>query len=106
MPKPKLLQDAATQTKTFSSGCTLLDCALGGGWAENRVANIVGDKSTGKTLLAIEAAANFHDKYPGSPIFYYEAEAAFDERYAAELGFPVESVHRPYKYIDTVEDFY
>lgn len=76
----------------FSSGCQLLDCALGGGWAEGRFLNLVGDKSTGKTLLAIEACANFARKYPKGLITYLEAEAAFDEDYAESLGFPVERV--------------
>lgn len=43
--------------KTFSTGCVLLDSALGGGWPYGRMVNVVGDKSTGKTLLAIEACA-------------------------------------------------
>jgi len=37
----------------FSSGCVLLDMALGGGYAQGRVINVVGDKSTGKTLLSL-----------------------------------------------------
>jgi RecA/RadA recombinase len=45
----------------ISSGSTVLNLALsqrgaGGGWARARVINIVGDTSSGKTLLAIEAA--------------------------------------------------
>lgn len=74
------------------SGCTLLDCVLGGGWALGRVANIVGDKSTGKTLLAIEATANFARSFPKGKIWYREAEAAFDEEYAASLGLPTKRV--------------
>ena len=77
---------------TFPSGCTVLDCALGGGWAESRVVNVVGDNSTGKTLLAIEAAANFILKYPEGRVIYNEAEAAFDQSYAESLGFPLEKV--------------
>jgi RecA/RadA recombinase len=34
----------------LSSGCTLLDCALGGGFAFGRMENLIGDKSTGKCL--------------------------------------------------------
>ena len=34
----------------FSSGCTQLDCVLGGGWAERRIFNVIGDKSTAKCL--------------------------------------------------------
>ena len=74
------------------SGCTLLDCVLGGGWVLGRVSNIVGDKSTGKTLLAIEACANFARSYPTGKIYYREAEAAFDERYAERLGLPAARV--------------
>jgi recombination protein RecA len=87
------------------SGCRVLDLALGGGWAENRISNIVGDKSTGKTLLAIEASANFALKYPKSRIYYREAEAAFDERYAKAIGMPVERVDFG-KPMDTVEDVF
>lgn len=74
------------------SGCTPLDCSLGGGWAMHRIVNIVGDKSTGKTLLAIEACANFAKKFPDGKITYTEAEAAFDTGYAESLGMPTEIV--------------
>lgn len=86
------LSDART---AFSpSGCTLLDCALGGGWAMNRILNLVGDKSTGKTLLALEALANFGRAHEGSRLFYCELEAAFDEHYARTLQFPLERLTR------------
>lgn len=78
--------------KFVSSGCSVLDAALGGGWVLGRVVNIVGDKSAGKTLLAIEACANFHQQYPNGKIRYKEAEAAFDEAYAEALGMPVGAV--------------
>jgi recombination protein RecA len=87
------------------SGCSLLDCVLGGGYAEGRIINIVGDKSTGKTLLAIEACANFVQKYPNAKIHYAEVEAAFDVPYAESLGLPVEQV----KFVEnclTVEDVF
>ena len=86
----------ANQNKTNISfvhtGCTLLDCVVGGGWALGRVVNIVGDKSTGKTLLAMEAAANFFLQYPNGRVRYNEAEAAFDESYAEALGIPIQKV--------------
>lgn len=74
------------------SGCKVLDLALGGGWCERRISNIIGDKSTGKTLLCIESAANFAIKYPKGKIRYREAEAAFDEPYAQALGMPIDRV--------------
>jgi len=76
----------------FSTGCTLLDNVLGGGWPLGRVSNVVGDKSTGKTLLAIEASNSFAKTFPSGRIRYAESEAAFDADYAASLGMPVERV--------------
>ena len=88
----------------FSSGCALLDMALGGGYAQGRVINVVGDKSTGKTLLAIEACANFALTFPKGIIRYKEAEAAFDKGYAEILGMPLDRVEFEEDF-DTVEEF-
>ncbi len=96
---------AKKNIKFIKTGCTLLDCALGGGYPVGRMVNIVGDKSTGKTLLAIEAAANFAAKYPDGEIWYNEVEAAFDKEYAEALGMPIDRVD----FVEecyTVEDFY
>lgn len=76
----------------FSSGCLVQDLALGGGWAERRIANVVGDRSTGKTLIAIEAMTNFSRKHPKGKIKYRETEHAFDPHYAAALGLPLERI--------------
>ncbi len=93
------------EVEFFPSGCKLLDLALGGGWAQRRVINIVGDKSTGKTLLCIEAAANFARVHPEGRIRYRESESAFSKSYAATLGMPLDRVDfgEP---VDTVEDIY
>lgn len=76
----------------FSSGSTLIDCVLGGGWAEGRLANIVGDSGTAKTGLAVMACASFHKKYPSGKIWYVETEQAFDIDHAEKLGFPTNDV--------------
>lgn len=77
----------------ISTGCQVLNSVLGGGVAEGRVLNIVGNKSAGKTLLAIEISANFYLKYGDSAdIIYHESESAFDKPYAAALGMPVEAI--------------
>lgn len=34
----------------INSGCELLNCVLGGGWALGRISNVVGDKSSGKCV--------------------------------------------------------
>lgn len=88
-----------------SSGCELFDQMLGGGWVLGRVANIVGDKSSGKTLQAIEACANFHMQYPTGKIRYAESEAAFDQAYAAALGMPIDAISFA-ENIYTVEEWY
>lgn len=97
----------AADVDFFSTGCKVLDLSIGGGWAEGRVCNVVGDKSTGKTLLMIEAAANFAIKYPRGKIKYKECESAFDKGYAATLGMPVDRVDFGEDYpLETVEDMF
>lgn len=92
-------------TETFSSGCTVFDLALGGGLAQRRIINIVGDNSTGKTLAVMEACANFRLKYPGAVMRYAECESAFDKTYARNLGIPVDAIRLTRK-IRTVEGWY
>lgn len=93
-------------TDFFSTGCGLLNRVLGGGWVRGRMENIIGDFSTGKTLLAIEAVANFHKKWPDAPICYDETEAAFDRAYAENLGLPLDVVSFPSPKHNTIEEVY
>jgi recombination protein RecA len=115
MPKRERLKVAKTSyfvsdkpdIQFVPSGCTLLDCALGGGWALSRVANIVGDKSTAKTALATEAIINFLRVYPNGKAAYRDAESAFDRAYGEAMGLPLGKVDfgsedNPFL---TVEDF-
>jgi recombination protein RecA len=81
----------------------MFDLMLGGGWAQGRIINLVGDKSSGKTLLAIEACINWKQTAGVGSIRYAEAEAAFDEDYARSLGMP-EGV--AFAQVHTVEQFY
>lgn len=106
-PLPNFFSLRNPDLELISSGCTLLDCVLGGGWVLGRIGNVVGDKSTGKSLLAIEACTNFAMRYQG-PIYYREAEAAFDEAYAGALGMPLDRVDFGSKdfVFHTVEDFF
>ena len=99
--------DQRSELEFVHSGCAVLDLVLGGGWPLSRIANVVGDQASGKTLLAIEAMSNFHRQFPSGKMFYRESEAAFDERYAAALGMPVDRVEfvEPDAFV-TVEDFY
>lgn len=89
-----------------SSGCTLLDMTLGGGWLPGRMSNIIGDSSTGKTLLAIEHCSNFGKKYLDGNIWYRETEAAFDRGYAEALGMPVDRIDFGSNEFRTIEDIF
>lgn len=91
-------------TELIPSGSILLDCVLGGGWALGRTVNIVGDKSCGKTLLAIEAAANFARRFPKGYIAYREAEGAFDLPYAETVGLPPKRVDFGAEGVETLWD--
>lgn len=104
--KPTPAPAPITGVNFVTSGCTLLDCVLGGGWAEGRVANIVGDKSAGKTLLAIEQCANFSRIYSAENIRYAESEAAFDLPFARTMGMPEGVSMSKTGEIRTVENFY
>lgn len=102
-------------TQYINSGSTMLNLALTGnvheGWPLGRMSNIIGDKSTGKTLLAIEAATLFLKHPPKGikpKVTYAEAESAFDKAYAESLGMPTDLVSFPEgdERIDTVEKLY
>jgi RecA/RadA recombinase len=85
--------------KFIHSGSSLLNLALTGsvtgGWPLGRVSNLIGDKSSGKTLFAIEASTMFMNNPPEEIIprvHYLELEAAFDQDYAESLGMPVDKI--------------
>jgi len=103
--KPERVVREVQALQFFSSGCTPLDLVLGGGYPLGRISNIVGDKSSGKTLMAIEGCANFALSFPDGDIYYHEAEAAFDEDYARRLGMPVDNI-KFIRDINTVEDMF
>jgi len=87
--------ESADSLETFSSGCKLLDCVLGNGWPVGRIVNIIGDKSTNKTGLSMEAATNFLRTFEDGIVRYVEAEAAFNKDYASMLGAPVDRMEFP-----------
>jgi len=104
-PRPQSYFTSDKDELTFiSSGCTLLDCALGGGWCLGRMGNVVGDKSTAKTALATEALINFKIKFPNGMAAYRDIEGAFDLPYAQAMGLPIDDVDFGGEKIDTVED--
>lgn len=107
-PKNSYFTSAKTNIQFVSSGCAVLDCALGGGYALGRTVNVVGDKSTAKTGTATELMINFASEYPEGAIAYRETEAAWDDGYAEAMGLPIARIdfgdrENP---LVTVEDFF
>jgi recombination protein RecA len=68
----------------IKTGCITLDRALGGGFAKGRIAEIYGPESSGKTTLALHAAAECQRE--GGTVAFIDAEHALDLNYAEALG--------------------
>jgi recombination protein RecA len=108
-----------TKVEFINSGSTVLNLMLSGkgkngGWARGRVVNIIGDGSSGKTLLSLEMAARcFHmlnkepetfSKVKNVKIVYNNVEGVMDfpitEMYGSEFENAVEWIQLP-----TIESF-
>lgn len=75
----------AQQVKVIPTSSTALDIALGiGGYPRGRIVEIYGPESSGKTTLALHAAANIQAE--GGIVAYIDAEHALDPRYARNVG--------------------
>lgn len=107
-PKNNYFTSEKENIQFVSTGCAILDCALGGGLAVGRTVNVVGDKSTAKTGTATEVMINFANIFPKGAIAYRETEAAWDDSYAEAMGLPIDRIDFGDREdpIITVEDFY
>jgi len=92
----------------FSSGIIGLDEALGGGWPIGKLVLIGGEFSTGKTDIAINAAASIQNydhttrthklllppekKFEPGKILWIDAENAFDKDWAIKKGIDMANV--------------
>jgi len=87
-----LTEDAIDREVEFiSSASPSLDLALGiGGYPRGRVVEIYGPESSGKTTLALHAAAEAQKK--GGVCAFVDAEHALDVNYARRLGVKVEDL--------------
>jgi recombination protein RecA len=109
--KSKLVEQIRKGRKTrkngrvefLSTGCTVLDLTLGGGIPVGKMINIVGDKSTGKSLLTTEfivknftGLKNFNFKYDDAETGYN-----FNPEYIYGVKFSDES----FCYSRTIEEF-
>ena len=74
--------------EVIPSGNLLIDLALGvNGFPKGRIVEVYGPESSGKTTLALHAAAEAQKQ--GGVVAYVDAEHALDPKYAAALGIDV-----------------
>ncbi len=87
----KLGASPIEKIEVIPSGSLTLDLALGvGGYPKGRVVEIYGPESSGKTTLAIHAIAEIQKQ--GGIAAFIDAEHAFDQFYAKNLGVDVENL--------------
>lgn len=84
-------QIVAPLRPTITSGSLSLDAALGGGWATNHWAEIVGHESVGKTFLVLKTIAANQRRDPNWTTVWFATED-FSEDYAQMLGVDIDRV--------------
>lgn len=79
------MSDDVQPWPSMTTGIYALDIALGiGGYPKDRIIEIFGPESSGKSTLALQAVANF--QADGGTCLYVDAEHALDPIYARNLG--------------------
>lgn len=98
-----------TRVEFLDSGSTVLNCAISGkgkhgGWARGRVVNIIGDGSSGKTLLALEMGARCFYRLDKNPETFPKVKKLYIVYNNAEgvMDFPIEEMYGK-KFFDAVE---
>merc|ERR1712194_643261 len=87
----KLGDKVEEDIEVIPSGSIGLDIALGvGGYPRGRVIEIYGPESSGKTTLAIHAIAQAQKQ--GGIAAFIDAEHAFDQTYAKNLGVNIDDL--------------
>jgi recombination protein RecA len=67
-------------------GVFILDLALGGGLALSKTAMFYGEKSAGKTTLALMAVARTQRMFPDRAVIWIDIEGTLDKNWARKLG--------------------
>ena len=84
-------EHASQEIEGISTGALSLDVALGGkGIPRGRITEIYGHESSGKTTVALHAAANVQKA--GGVVAYIDAEHALDPTWAKRIGIDLESL--------------
>ena len=77
-------------TEKFSSGSPKLNRALGGGYGEGRIIEIIGPESSGKTTLCLHAIKEVQSL--GGLCAFIDVENALDIEYAQDVGVDIDSL--------------
>ena len=86
----------------YDSGSTILNLVCGFGFPKGKIINIVGDKSSGKTLLALEFACIQKRRNKNIKVIYDDAEAGFN--FDEEKLYGIKVYNPDYSHSETVED--
>ena len=86
----KLGDSSAAVVETHPTGVLTLDLALGGGIPQGRIVEVYGPESSGKTTLALQAAAEVQRR--GGVAALIDAEHAFDPVYSRAGGVDVDEL--------------
>ena len=79
--------DQTIHTDTVPTGTPSLDRAIGiGGWPRGRLIQLAGAPSSGKTLLALIAMANWQAQDPENCVAFIDAEYTYSAEWAAKFG--------------------
>lgn len=73
-------------THKISTGILAVDLALGGGWTESRAGMLYGEKSSGKSTMALLSIAEMQRQYPDRYAAWIDIEGTFDNVWARKLG--------------------
>ena len=82
------ISGTALEVEFLKTGSIGLDNVLGGGWAKGRIVELIGWESSGKSTIALHAAAECQKQ--GKAVVYVDMEHALDPFYAQALGVNVD----------------
>lgn len=74
------------------TGVLALDLALGGGWRKSSTGMVYGEKSAGKSTLALQSIATLQKNDPDALAGWVDVEGTFDQRWAQKLGVDLDRV--------------
>jgi recombination protein RecA len=105
------LSEVAKQVDCIPTGNIAIDHILGGGFPRGRLIELYGPPSSGKSTIALQAAAEFQRRaaagdpgYAGKSILYMDHENAMDPAYAKALGLDIDSELFLFAQPDSLED--